>query len=128
MVGFFFIFCLTAISGCGVNKDKTPLTFNLKSQSSNELVILENNEPDGRYREIRKSLFDVSCIRCHNPKNSKRLDLTVKANVLENFDDIIYRMTDAFDMGFDYMPPKGDPVKPEIINELKAWKQSIDLE
>jgi hypothetical protein len=32
-------------------------------------------------------------------------------------------MTEAFDMGFDYMPPKGDPVKPELIKVMQMWKE-----
>ena len=126
-------FLLTGLSSCGfINSDKGPLSF---SPSNSKQIISPvetkpieddiNTEKDLVYLGLKKNLFDNSCTKCHNPDKPKRLDLTNKDLILENFDDIIYRMTDAFDMGFDYMPPKGDPVSPELIKELKAWKADL---
>lgn len=124
---------ILTISSCGLGgSDKSVLKFsppggknviNPVETKPEELPV--EVEKDQVYLGIKNKLFDTSCIKCHNPDKPKRLDLTKKDNILENFDDIIYRMTDAFDMGFDYMPPKGDPVAPELIKELKAWKADM---
>ena len=121
---------LVSLAGCG--SDKGPLKFSTPQKVINTLETENKKDPivenDKAYVQIKTSLFDTSCIKCHNPETAlkkNRLDLTSRENILENFDDIIYRMTDAFDMGFDYMPPKGDPVSPALIQELKTWKADI---
>lgn len=125
---------LLAISSCGLGgSDKSTLKFSSpEAKKVTSPVETKTDEPtpahvekDQTYLTIKTKLFDNSCTKCHNPDKPKRLDLTNRELILENFDDIIYRMTDAFDMGFDYMPPKGDPVSPEIIKELKAWKADM---
>lgn len=86
-------------------------------------------ETDQAYLKLQKNLFKASCTKCHNAESAikkDRLDLTKKKLILENYDDILYRMTDAFDMGFDYMPEEGGPVSALLIEELKAWKTSLD--
>ena len=121
---------LVSLAGCG--SDKGPLKFSTPQKVINTLETENKKDPiienDKAYVQIKTFLFDTSCIKCHNPETAlkkNRLDLTSRENILENFDDIIYRMTDAFDMGFDYMPPKGDPVSPALIQELKTWKADI---
>lgn len=85
--------------------------------------IGESGEADKYYAFLKAEVFDKSCTRCHNPKNARRLDLTQKENIIREYSDIEYRMTEAFDMGFDYMPPKGDPVKTELIKIMQIWKE-----
>lgn len=118
---------ILSVTSCGLNSDKSSLKFNVaETQVINPIkTATEANEKDLQYLSIKKKLFDSTCIKCHNPDSAvkrKRLDLTSRQNIIDNFDDIIYRMTDAFDMGFDYMPPKGPAVSPELIKELKVWK------
>ncbi len=120
---------LVGLCSCDfISPDKGPLSFSSGAKkviSPVEEKPIVEVEKDLVYLDIKKKVFDARCINCHNPEKPKRLDLTNKELILENFDDIIYRMTDAFDMGFDYMPPKGDPVSPELIKELKAWKADM---
>ena len=128
---------LILISGCGDSSDKGPLKFSTNEIAKIDPVKKPDTTPppekpdtpviveDKTYTKLKTDLFDKSCTGCHNPKRPKRMDLTSKENIIKNTDDIVYRMTDAFDMGFDYMPPKGDPVKPELIALLKEWKKSL---
>lgn len=129
VMGLLFISLTLSLSGCGVNPDKSPLNFALANASKvGELKVEQNKDPDLKFVDIKKRLFDISCIKCHNPESAikkGRVDLTKKEVILENYEDIIHRMTTAFDMGFDYMPPKGDPVKPELIKEFQAWKSDM---
>ena len=128
---------LIFLAGCGDSSDKGPLKFSTNEIAKIDPVKKPDTTPppekpdtpviveDKTYTKLKVDLFDKSCTGCHNPKKPKRMDLTSKENIIQNTDDIIYRMTDAFDMGFDYMPPKGDPVKPELIALLKDWKKSL---
>ncbi len=112
--------------GCK-NTDKTSLRF--KEEDKIIAPVETVKETDQTYLSLNEKIFKVSCTKCHNPETAakkKRVDLTKKKLILENYDDIIYRMTDAFDMGFDYMPEEGGPVSNELIAELKAWKASLD--
>ena len=125
-----------ALAGCNfINPDKSPLAFNSGKKEEVINPIQKTNEEtqkdpvelekDLAYLDIKKNLFDTSCTKCHNPDTSSRrgrVDLTKKDLILENYDDIIYRMTDAFELGVDNMPPKGPRVSPEVISQLKAWK------
>ncbi|WP_185903059.1 c-type cytochrome [Bacteriovorax stolpii] len=122
---------LLALAGCNfIDPDKGPLAFSSGKTIINPIKTDTDKpetevEKDLVYLDIKKNLFDMSCTRCHNPENAVkkgRLDLTKKELILENYDDIIYRMTDAFDLGIDYMPPRGNRVSPEVIKQLKAWK------
>jgi hypothetical protein len=53
-------------------------------------------------------------------------NLTKKENIIRDYDDILYRMTEAFDMGFDNMPPEGDKVSDQLIADFKKWKASLN--
>lgn len=123
---------LLALAGCNfINPDKGVLNFSAGKKTIIDPIKTDvevDTEKDLVYLDIKKSLFDTSCMRCHNPETAVkrgRLDLTKKNLILENYDDILYRMTDAFDLGVDYMPPRGDRVSPELIKQLKAWKADL---
>ncbi len=55
------------------------------------------------------------------------MDLTSKEVIVENYDKILYRMTDAFEEMNRPMPPigKGERVSAKLVEELKAWKASL---
>ncbi|MBC7429529.1 MAG: hypothetical protein H7336_13005 [Bacteriovorax sp.] len=122
-----FLF-LALLSSCGVNPDKSALIFASGSQSgADQIQINQSQETDAAFLAIRKKLIDVSCIKCHSSTQKRHSDLTSRAVVLKNADDMIYRMTDAWDIGVDNMPPKGNPVDPEIIKEFKVWKSDAQF-
>lgn len=117
----FFSLSLT-LASCG--SSKSPLQFGVKTAGFTPLEVAGELEKDQAYLSVKKNLFDASCVKCHNPETAAkkdRADLTKKEVILENLDDIIYRMTDAFETGEDYMPPKGPRVTPEVIKQLKSW-------
>ena len=76
--------------------------------------------------QLEKSLEYIDKYKADTSAKKDRLDLTKKKLIIENYDDILYRMTDAFDTDFDYMPEEGGPVDAALIEELKAWKSSLD--
>jgi cytochrome c5 len=122
---------LTTVVAISCGKDKSPLKFSANENEDVSPIKIDPAKTDPAWASMKRNLFDASCTKCHNPdtaKRKKRLDLTQKEVVLENYEDIVYRMTDAFDTGVDYMPPKGDPVKPAIVNALKIWKEREQTE
>jgi len=126
MKTLFFISALFLLSSCG-NSNKSILAF--KEIKGIISPVEEVKETDQTYLRLNEKIFKVSCTKCHNPETAakkKRVDLTKKKFIVENYDDILYRMTEAFDLGFDYMPETGGPVSAELIAELKAWKESLD--
>ncbi len=124
MRSLIFISIIFSLTGCN---SKTLLQF--KEAKGIISPVEEKPETDQTYLRLKDKIFKTSCTKCHNPESAakkKRIDLTKKQIIIENYDDILYRMTDAFDMGFDYMPEEGGPVSEALINELKAWKASLD--
>lgn len=123
----FIIFLGSVASACElVDGDKGELRYQTNNEIKKEDPIQVKEPTDIYYDFIKLEIMDKSCIRCHNANTAitkRRLDLTKKENVIREFSDIEYRMTEAFDMGFDYMPPKGDPVKPELIKVMQMWKE-----
>jgi mono/diheme cytochrome c family protein len=120
------ILFLALLSSCGVNSDKSPLTFGTNTISSgSEIKVDPTKDTDIAFANIQIKIVNVSCLKCHGPNQKNHINLTSKALFLDNYDDILYRMTGAFDMGIDNMPPNGNPVAPELIKELKAWKADI---
>ena len=109
-----------------VDGDKGELRYQANNEIKKDEPIQVKEPSDVYYDFIKVEIMDKSCIRCHNANTAisrGRLDLTKKENIIREFSDIEYRMTEAFDMGFDYMPPKGDPVKPELIKVMQMWKE-----
>ena len=121
---------LFTLLACGISPDKSVLKFADKIVAKVDPVKTEptdpNAETDKKYLKLKAELFDRSCNNCHSPKKPRRLDLTKKENIVREYDDILNRMTEAFDMGFDYMPPEGDKVSDELIAEFKQWKASLN--
>lgn len=122
------IISLFLLTGCG--EEKSLLKFSDGTKATITAIKPGPGASDPAWLSLKKNLFDASCIKCHNPESArikKRLDLTQKDIVLENYDDILFRMTEAFDMGFDYMPPKGEPVSAGVIRELKLWRSDAQF-
>lgn len=118
---------LLALAGCNfINPDKDDLNFSVSAERPIVNPIKtqtdDSNEKDLVYLDLKAKIFKESCIVCHNPEKPARLDLTNKELILDNYEDIIYRMTKSFDDGYNKMPPNGKQVSPELINQLKAWK------
>jgi cytochrome c5 len=120
VMGLLFLSLTACLSSCGLNSDKSSLAFKVPKAGSNEIIV--NQETDTQFLAIRKNLIDVSCLKCHNEKQTRHSNLTSRAVVLENADDMLYRMTDAWGVGEDKMPPRGDAVSPAVIKEFRAWK------
>ncbi len=125
------IFLTLILSGCGLSKDdKSPLKFKvdpIKKITPIEVDPSKTEEEtkDNYYTFLQKEIFQKSCNRCHNAETAVkkgRTDLTVRENIIREFDDIEYRMTQAFDDGFDYMPPKGPKVNENLIKIMQDWK------
>jgi mono/diheme cytochrome c family protein len=83
------------------------------------------------YASLKVHLFEKSCTRCHNPdvriKHTKRPLLTSKEAIIARFDDILYSMTDAWNMNDNEMPPATSDVprvSEEVINMLIKWKDA----
>lgn len=125
-INSFLFILLIAFSGCElVDGDKGELRYQVNAEVKKEEPI-EVKDPDTYYDFVKAEIMDKSCVRCHNATSAVtrgRLDLTKKENIIREYSDIEYRMTEAFDMGFDYMPPKDDPVKPELIRIMQMWKE-----
>lgn len=131
VLGLLFL-SLTLLSSCGLNPDKSELTFNDHSQSgANEIKVEEKHdevqETDAQFLAIKKNLIDVSCLKCHNADQKRHSNLTSRAVVLANADDMLYRMTDAWTVGADKMPPRGNTVAPEVIKEFRTWKSDTQF-
>ncbi len=114
------------LSSCILPGDKSILTF---KETITTIVNPIEEDKDKVYTSLQKRIFTVSCTGCHSPKKPKRMDLTKKENIIENFQDIVDRMRDS--SGVDTMPPFEDQnifpaVKEELILELEEWKKSID--
>ena len=83
------------------------------------------------YSSLKVNLFEKSCVRCHNPdillKHPKRPIFTNKADIIANYDDVLYSMTEAWDTNDSEMPPSTSDVpraSEEVVNMLKKWKDS----
>lgn len=119
---------LLSLTSCGFNPAKSLLRFTeAQKEIINPIKTETETETDKKYLAFRDTLFTASCTKCHNANTKKRMDLTKKDIIIENYDDILSRMTDAFDMGFDYMPPEGDKVSPALIEEFKSWKAGLEV-
>ena len=117
---------LIILSSCLHPGDKSELKF---KETITPIVNPIEEDKDKVFTSLQKRIFNVSCVGCHNPKKPKRLDLTKKENIIEDFQDIIDRMRDS--SGVDTMPPFEDQnmfpaVKEELILELEEWKKTLD--
>jgi hypothetical protein len=120
------LFLSVLLSSCILTGDKSELKF---KETITTIINPIEEDKDKIYVSLQKRIFNVSCIGCHGPKKPKRLDLTKKENIIENFQDIVDRMRDI--SGVDTMPPFEDQnifpaVKEELILELEEWKKSLD--
>ncbi len=126
---FYSILMTTFLTSCLIPGDKSKLKFS--EVITTVISPVETKEDDDKtFTSLQKRVFNVSCIGCHSPKKPKRLDLTKKENIIENFQDIIDRMRDS--SGVDTMPPFEDQsiypaVSEELILELEAWKNSLEV-
>lgn len=130
VMGLLFLSLTLGLSSCGVGGDKSNLAFSAGSKSKTDQITIKpakEEETDAQFLAIRKNLIDVSCLKCHNATQTRHTNLTSKAVVLENVDDMLYRMTDAWTVGADKMPPKGNAVAPEVIKEFRAWKSDTQF-
>lgn len=121
MTGFLFL-ALTVLSGCGVDLKKSDLLFSAPKARVTEAIKVE--EVDPQFLAIQKNLIEVSCLKCHNAKQTKHSNLTSRDVVLEYTDDILYRITD---IGADKMPPRGDRVDPAVVQQFKTWKSDVQF-
>ncbi len=82
---------------------------------------------DVQFASLQKNLFEVSCLKCHGPNQTRRSNLASKEMLIDNYDEILYRMTDAFEEDNKPMPPigKGKRVSAELILEFQKWKDSL---
>jgi mono/diheme cytochrome c family protein len=82
------------------------------------------------YASLKVNLFEKSCIKCHDTdvlaKHPKRPLLSSKEVIIARYDDILYSMTDAWNMNDNEMPPEKSNV-PHITEEVIAmfikWKE-----
>lgn len=92
-------------------------------------VVLEFKawKSDMQFAGLQKKLFESSCLKCHGPNQTRRSNLASKEMIIDNYDEILYRMTDAFEEDNKPMPPigKGKKVSAELILELQKWKDSL---
>lgn len=123
MKSLFYLLTILFLSACGLNSNPSPLVF---SDNSKKVIVDPIKVEDPAFANIQSKLFERSCNNCHNPKKPKRLDLTKKENLIKEYEDIMYRMTDT--TGVDTMPPtdKGEAVPESVIEEYKAWKEAED--
>lgn len=122
MSSFFLFVSLIGFTSCGGKK--SALKFSLGKVGDSTEIQKNPVKEDPAWLSVKKNLIDASCLKCHNADTANRknrLDLSKREIVFSNYDDILYRMTDAFDTGMDYMPPKGARVAPEVIQEFKNW-------
>lgn len=129
-MGLLFLSVVSSLSSCGLSGDKSNLSFASGSKSKTDQISVKpakEAETDTQFLAIRKNLIDVSCIKCHNATQTKHTNLTSRDVVLENADDMLYRMTDAWTVGADKMPPRGNAVAPEVIKEFRTWKSDTQF-
>lgn len=113
------IFC----SSCRLLEQTGKLTFNTKDSN---VSSLETAPPfnDIIFQELNQEIFSSQCIRCHNPKSfleRGRLDLTDTIVIKNNADEIIYRISKAFEEGQGQMPPRGTPASSELLLKFSNW-------
>ena len=83
------------------------------------------------YASLKVNLFEKSCVGCHNPDDiarrpkPKRLLLTSKESIVEDFENVLFRMSDqAWEQLDNEMPPstsKTPRVSPEVIKMFEKW-------
>lgn len=130
VMGLLFLSVVLLVSGCGLSSDKSPLAFSGINKNGTDQIIVKpgsTESADPQFQIIKQNLVDVSCIKCHSANQTKHIDLTSRSVVLENADDILYRMTDAWTVGTGKMPPRGNAVDVKVINEFKAWKSDAQF-
>jgi mono/diheme cytochrome c family protein len=83
------------------------------------------------YASLKVNLFEKSCVQCHNldviAKHPKRPLLDSKQVIIARYNDILYSVTDAWNMNDNEMPPEKSNVprlSEEVIQALKDWKES----
>lgn len=83
------------------------------------------------YASLKVNLFEQSCVRCHNPDVKKahpnRPLLDSKEAIIARYDDVLYSVTDAWNMNDNEMPPERSDVPrltEEMIKVLIEWKES----
>lgn len=81
------------------------------------------------YASLKVNLFEKSCMGCHNAdevaKHEKRPLLTTKEAIIDRYDDILYSMTDAWNMLDNEMPPQASStprVNAEVIKAFTDWR------
>lgn len=83
------------------------------------------------YSSLKVNLFEKSCVACHNPDvlvlHPKRPLLISKEAIIARYNDIVYSVTDAWNMNDNEMPPeksKYPHLTDEVIQALKDWKDA----
>lgn len=116
------IFLAVLVSSCDILRGDGELSFSSKKGVS-EAIEVKPQTPEQKILALQNNYFNLQCIRCHNPDRPKRLDLTNVENLNSHFDEILYRITDAFKSGEGQMPPRGEEASDEIVKVYKEWKK-----
>jgi len=117
---FFSLLC----SSCHFFEGKGPLYFSAKKENVDAIEV-KPQSPEKKLALLQREFFDIQCLKCHNPDRPKRLDLTNPDNLNLYFDEILFRVTEAFKTGEGQMPPRGEEAPESIVKIYKEWKKEI---
>lgn len=112
------------VSSCNLFEGQGPLFFSSKKENIDAIEI-KPQAPEEKLAILQRDFFNVQCIKCHNPDRSKRLDLTKVENLNFHYDEILFRVTEAFQTGEGQMPPRGEEAPESIVKIYKEWKKEI---
>lgn len=118
------IFFSLLISSCHLFEGKGPLSFSVKKENTDAIEV-NPQSPEKKLATLQKSFFNIQCIKCHNPERPKRLDLTNSDNLNLHFDEILFRITEAFKTGEGQMPPRGEEAPSSVVTVYKEWKKEM---
>lgn len=121
---FTIILSVLLMTSCEVFESSGPLSFITKKDNS-DAIIIKPQTPEEKLAILKNDFFNVQCIRCHNPERPKRVDLTNNENLDIYFNNILYRITEAFKTGEGQMPPRGEEASEQLVKIYKEWKKEI---
>jgi|GEM_PF-6679371 len=123
-------FCL--LWGCLPHDDRGPLTY--RDHTLSQPVQGRDDQTGeiepGTYAYFHKHLFERSCLKCHNGRQTRLPQFDTEEKIKETADNIIFYMESGCDIG-SCMPPVRDdgtataPVpSPELVSAFKIWLES----
>lgn len=118
------IFFSLLFSSCHLFEGKGPLYFSAKKENIDAIEV-NPQSPEKKLAILQRDFFDTQCLKCHNSDRPKRLDLANPDNLNLYFDEILFRITEAFKTGEGQMPPRGEEAPLKIVKLYKEWKKEM---